>query len=290
MRRIPLRPLAVVTALLVIGVAVACRGGGVPGAGGSGSRTPTTDEEKTFYALGLSIGRNLAVFNLSPTEVQFVFAGIEDQVTGAKPAVEISQFGPKIQELARKRGNAKSDAEKEKGAAFLAKIAAEKSVTPTPSGLLYVEEQAGTGDSPVATDRVKVNYRGTLIDGTEFDSSSKHGNQPAEFNLNQVVPCWTEGVQKMKPGGKAKLYCPSKIAYGDRGQPPNIPGGATLVFEIELVSVTKPQPGAAPASPSPMGMGAAMHPSIPGHPGMTISPRPIGATPPAPPTPAPAHP
>jgi len=102
--------------------------------------------------------------------------------------------------------------------------------------MVYRELRAGSGPSPKATDTVKVNYRGTLVDGTEFDSSYKR-NEPAEFPLNQMIPCWTEGVQKMKVGGKSRLVCPSSIAYGDEGRPPAIPGGATLVFEIELLSV-----------------------------------------------------
>src|SRR5580704_4766822 len=121
--------------------------------------------------------------------------------------------------------------------AYLEKAAAEPGATKTASGLVYRDLQAGTGASPKATDTVKVNYRGTLIDGTEFDSSYKR-NEPAEFPLNRVIPCWTEGVQKMKVGGKARLVCPASIAYGDAGSPPVIPGGATLVFEIELLGVT----------------------------------------------------
>jgi FKBP-type peptidyl-prolyl cis-trans isomerase FkpA len=96
--------------------------------------------------------------------------------------------------------------------------------------------RVGTGASPKASDTVKVNYRGTLLNGTEFDSSYKR-NQPATFPLANVIPCWTEGVQKMKVGGKAHLVCPSGIAYGDRGSPPTIPGGATLIFEIELLEI-----------------------------------------------------
>ncbi len=108
--------------------------------------------------------------------------------------------------------------------------------TRTASGLVYRELKAGTGDSPKATDMVKVHYRGTLVDGTEFDSSYKR-NEPTQFPLNQVIPCWTEGVQKMKVGGKSQLVCPSSIAYGDAGSPPVIPGGATLIFEIELLGI-----------------------------------------------------
>lgn len=106
----------------------------------------------------------------------------------------------------------------------------------TASGLIYRELTRGTGASPGPADVVKVNYRGTLLDGTEFDSSYKR-NQPIEFPLNQVIPCWTEGVQLMKTGGKAQLQCPASIAYGERGSPPVIPGGATLNFEIELLAI-----------------------------------------------------
>ena len=108
--------------------------------------------------------------------------------------------------------------------------------TRTASGLVYRELTPGTGASPKPTDVVKVHYRGTLVDGTEFDSSYKR-NEPAQFPLNRVIPCWTEGVQKMKVGGKSQLVCPSSIAYGDAGSPPVIPGGATLVFEIELLGI-----------------------------------------------------
>jgi FKBP-type peptidyl-prolyl cis-trans isomerase FkpA len=121
---------------------------------------------------------------------------------------------------------------------YLQKAASEPGAQKTASGLVYRELRPGTGASPKATDTVRVHYRGTLLDGTEFDSSYKT-NEPAEFPLNMVIPCWTEGVQMMKVGGKSRLVCPSNIAYGERGAPPVIPGGATLIFEIELLGITK---------------------------------------------------
>ncbi|ROZ62146.1 FKBP-type peptidyl-prolyl cis-trans isomerase [Ramlibacter sp. WS9] len=108
----------------------------------------------------------------------------------------------------------------------------------TKSGLVYQSLKEGSGASPAATDTVKVHYRGTLLDGKEFDSSYKRG-EPTEFPLNRVIPCWTEGVQMMKPGGKAKLTCPPAIAYGERGAGGVIPPNATLNFEVELVSVKR---------------------------------------------------
>ncbi len=119
----------------------------------------------------------------------------------------------------------------------LTKAAKEKGAVVTPSGLVYLSVKDGTGASPAATDTVKVHYRGTLTDGKEFDSSYKR-NEPTEFPLNRVIPCWTEGVQRMKVGGKAKLTCPSAIAYGERGAGGVIPPNATLQFEVELISIT----------------------------------------------------
>jgi FKBP-type peptidyl-prolyl cis-trans isomerase FkpA len=132
---------------------------------------------------------------------------------------------------------------------FLEKAAKEAGVKKTASALIYKEIKAGTGAQAKATDIVKVHYVGTLIDGKEFDSSVKRG-QPAELPLSQVFPCWTEGVSMMKVGGKSKLICPSEIAYGDRGRPPVIPGGATLVFEVELLDVKDANSAAMPPSPS----------------------------------------
>jgi FKBP-type peptidyl-prolyl cis-trans isomerase FkpA len=129
-----------------------------------------------------------------------------------------------------------ADAEREKGKAFQDQAAQEPGAVRTESGLIYQELTAGTGASPQASDVVRAHYRGTTIDGKEFDSSYRRG-EPELFPLGDVIRCWTEGLQRMKVGGKARLVCPPELAYGDRGAPPDIAGGATLIFEVELVDL-----------------------------------------------------
>jgi len=208
----------------------------LPLAAAAQTPAPATEDEKTVYAVGLMLWRNLSALDLTDAELALVQRGITDARAGT-PAVPLEEYGPKVQALAQARSEKRAASEKVKGKAYLDQAAAEKGAVKTDSGLVFVETVAGTGASPAATDKVKVHYRGTLTDGTEFDSSIARG-QPAEFPLNQVIPCWTEGLQKMKVGGKAKLVCPSDIAYGDRGRP-SIPPGATLVFEVELIEIVK---------------------------------------------------
>ncbi|HEX8701354.1 MAG TPA: FKBP-type peptidyl-prolyl cis-trans isomerase [Myxococcaceae bacterium] len=209
-----------------------------PAPGTAAGTQPQTEEQKTLYALGLSVGRSLGLFNLTAEELEYVRAGIYAQVKGETPAVELSAYGPKLQGLASSRQMAKADSEKQKGKAYQEKAAQEPGAVKTESGLIYIETQAGTGATPQPTDTVKAHYRGTTIDGKEFDNSWKR-NEPVLFPLNGVIKCWNEGLQRMKVGGKARLVCPSEIAYGDRGAPPDIKGGATLLFEVELLEITK---------------------------------------------------
>jgi FKBP-type peptidyl-prolyl cis-trans isomerase FkpA len=186
---------------------------------------PQTDDEKTLYALGLSIANSVKSFNLTPAELELVKRGLSDGAAN-KPALPLADWQPKIRPLQESR--------------FLARELAAPGAVKADSGLIYRDLTAGTGASPKATDTVKVNYRGTLVNGTEFDSSYSR-NEPAVFALNSVIPCWTEGLQKMKVGGKATLVCPSEIAYGEQGRP-SIPGGAALIFEIELLDITTAAP------------------------------------------------
>lgn len=200
--------------------------------------TPKSEAEKTLYALGLAISQNLAAFALSEAELDMVKAGLADGVLGKSPQVDLRAYGPKLQELQRSRAAAVAAKEKKAGEAILAKAAAEKDAVKTAGGAVVTTLRAGAGAAPQATDKVKVHYHGTLADGTVFDSSVQRG-EPATFPLNQVIRCWTEGLQQMKVGGKARLVCPSDTAYGDRGSPPRIKPGATLTFEVELLEIVK---------------------------------------------------
>ena len=197
-----------------------------------------TDDDKTLYALGMVIANQLAAFKLTPAELDLVKAGLSDGVAGKTGKVDLETFGPKIQPLAQQRRAAGAAEEKKKGKEYLDKIAANSKIKKLDAGILLETVAEGTGASPTATDNVKVNYKGTTIDGHVFDSSEKHGG-PATFKLDQVVKCWCQGLQFMKVGGKAKLYCPSDAAYGDRGQGADIPPGATLVFDVELLEIVK---------------------------------------------------
>jgi len=199
---------------------------------------PQSDEQKTLYALGQLVHRSLAVFQLSPAELEIVKQGITDAAAGKASAADLQVYGPKVQELAKARRKAQGEKMASVNKAFEEKAAKEKGAVKTPSGLVYLSFKEGTGKQPGPTDKVKVHYRGTLADGKEFDSSHKRGT-PAEFKLDGVIKCFSEGIQKMKVGGKAKLVCPSGIAYGERGAGDLILPGATLMFEVELIDIAK---------------------------------------------------
>ena len=195
---------------------------------------PMTDEEKTVYALGLLVQRSLRQFDLTASELEVLKRALSDGAA-SKPAVELTEWGPRVDPLARARAARVAAREKTAAAEYVARAAAQTGAVKSVSGLVYQEVAAGTGASPKASDTVRVHYRGTLTDGTEFDSSYAR-NEPAEFLLQGVIPCWTEGLQKMKVGGKARLVCPSDLAYGDSGNQA-IPGGAALVFDVELLDI-----------------------------------------------------
>ena len=214
------------------------------------SKEPKTDEQKAFYSLGVNIQKQLSIFDMSPEELKYVQQGMADASSGVKLAAEPEASMQKLTEMAKARMARTTEKQKALAKPFLEKTAAEKGAQKTASGLIYREIKAGTGVQPQATDIVKVHYTGTLIDGKEFDSSVKRG-QPVEFPLGQVIRCWSEGIGMMKVGGKARIACPSDLAYGDNGRPPVIPGGATLVFEVELLDVKAGSASNFPAPPAP---------------------------------------
>src|SRR4030095_2573102 len=177
-----------------------------------------TAEDKELYALGYSFGRNLQVFDLSSAELEIVRKALAEGATDKKPLIPLETYGPKIQELAAARHTRAAQKKEARDKPYLDAAAKQKGAQVLASGVVYIPEKEGTGPAPKASEEVTVNYVGKLTNGPEFDSSYKR-NQPLKFQLDKVIPCWTEGVQKMKVGGKARLVCPAKAGYGENGQP-----------------------------------------------------------------------
>jgi len=206
-----------------------------------------TEQQKTLYALGLTINRSLSPFNLSPSELELVEAGLADGSQHKTPKVDLETYGPKIKQLQEARAAAVAAAEKKASESFLAQATREPGATRTASGLIVIPTTAGTGAAPKPTDTVTLSYEGRLTDGTVFDSSAQHGG-PATVPLNGVIRCWTEALQLVKMGGKSRLVWPADLAYGDQGWPPLIKPGATLVFDVELLGIAQPSAQIAPRS------------------------------------------
>lgn len=213
--------------------------------------SPKTDEDKAFYSMGVMFGTRLKELSLTDNELNLLVKGLRDSAEGKNPEVDPSQFQLKMQEVFRSRMTKIADENKKKGADFLENFVKKEGATKTASGMAYKILQEGAGNPPGATDNVEVHYHGTLLDGTVFDSSKERG-KTVSFPLDRVIKGWTEGLQLVKPGGKIKLVIPPELAYGEHGAPPKIPGGATLIFEVELfkVSPPTPEPAAAPAKPA----------------------------------------
>jgi FKBP-type peptidyl-prolyl cis-trans isomerase FkpA len=202
---------------------------------GAASVAALSEDEKSLYVLGAILGQRAAEpLRLSEAELEILQRGFAATARGGEPELPLDEWGPKLDVFMKARSEKVAAAEKERGQAFASKAAGEEGAVQTASGLVYRTLEPGQGASPAATDVVRVHYHGTLTDGTVFDSS--RGGDPAQFPLNQVIACWTEGVQRMKVGETAQLVCPSDIAYGDGGRA-GIPPGATLVFEVELVGI-----------------------------------------------------
>jgi FKBP-type peptidyl-prolyl cis-trans isomerase len=196
------------------------------------------DDLETLYALGLAINRQLLVFDLSAAELALVKQGLADAGAGRGPEVDLGPFNEKINELARKRRLARGEKLAALNAGFLEKAASEKGAQKSGSGLIFLPSQEGSGVRPGQADTVKVHYRGSFPDGGEFANSYKKG-EPIELKLEGAIKCWNEGLQKMKVGGKAKLFCPPELGYGEVGAGDLILPKATLVFEVELLEVKR---------------------------------------------------
>ncbi len=231
--------------------------GETPGAGESAAASEAgeldTDDQKSIYALGLALARELDPFDLTEAEIGTLEQGLRDGVLGRPAKVDLETQGPQIQTFAKSRLAVASQEEAKASESFLATAAAAPGAQKLESGLVYLEIAPSSGASPRSSDTVKVHYHGTLRDGSVFDSSVDRGT-PAQFPLAGVIPCWTEGVQKMKVGGKARFTCPAQIAYGERGAPPKIKPGAALAFEVELLEIVPAKAAApVPGHPPPAG-------------------------------------
>lgn len=213
--------------------------------GCSKGKDPKTEEEKTFYAIGTMFGSRLTQLNMTDAEIDSLTAGLRDAAKGEKQKVDPMAYQQKIQDMFKARMEKQALEIKKKGTEFIDSFVKKEGATKTASGLAYKVIKEGTGPSPKETDVVKVHYHGTLTDGTVFDSSVER-KQEVSFPLNRVIRGWTEGLQTMKVGGKTKFVIPSELAYGDAGAPPKIAGGATLIFEVELLGI-EAAPAAAPA-------------------------------------------
>jgi FKBP-type peptidyl-prolyl cis-trans isomerase FklB len=199
-------------------------------------------KEKVSYIIGMDIGANLKRQGVDVIP-DILLTGLKDGLSGNKPLLTEKEMNDivaafqkevmaKQEEMAKKAG----EANKKEGEAFLAGNKKKEGVVTLPSGMQYKVLKKGSGKKPKATDTVTTHYRGTLIDGTEFDSSYKRG-QPVSFPVNGVIPGWTEALQLMEEGAKWQLFIPSSLAYGEKGAGPQIGPHATLIFEVELISI-----------------------------------------------------
>jgi FKBP-type peptidyl-prolyl cis-trans isomerase len=255
-------PLAACAALLALPGLLAAQ---QPGSGAAQPATPAAPakapakaahseadkKNATSYSLGVSMGEQLRQAHVTPEMVNStrLGQGVHDALAGKASLTPADQAN--IRALITSAVTSAADANHRKAAAFLAENGRKPGVVTTASGLEYTVLNTGSGETPKANDEVTVNYRGTLLDGTEFDSSYKRG-EPATFEVDRVIPGWTEALQLMKPGSKFKLFIPPQLAY-DMRSPPPIPPGSMLIFDVELISVKAPSPVPPPvhANPTP---------------------------------------
>ena len=222
----------------------------------------TTQKDKISYAIGADLANKLKTAQID-VDAAVLSRGLKEGLAGAKPAMTDDEVRNTLQDLGKQIQQRQASARKEMGEknrkdgeAFLAENKSKEGVVVLPSGLQYKILKAGDGPKPVATDTVSCNYRGTLINGKEFDSSYKRG-QPASFPVGGVIKGWTEALQLMPVGSKWQLFIPAELAYGDRQAGADITPGSTLIFEVELLSIQQknaaatPPPATAPAGDKP---------------------------------------
>jgi len=255
---------------LVFGVAVAARAQdikvNVPGQGNAPATPATTPapaaaeftEKQLVEEFGWFMAKRVGIPELefNQAEIDALIKGVAASAAGKESPYDLAKIGPAMDQFMQRKQGAYMSKLKEKGTAesanFLSEVKKKPGVVVLPSGLCYEIEKPGEGPAPKPTETVKVHYTGTLVNGTVFDSSVQRG-EPVEFVLSEVIPGWTEGLQKISKGGKIKLYVPPQLAYGDDGRP-GIPPASTLVFDVELLDIkpTPAQPAAAAPAPAPV--------------------------------------
>jgi len=209
-------------------------------AGGSAPASEIASErDQTLYAIGVRLGRSLAPFALSESELEMLLRGLRDAVLGRGLAVNETAQQGRIDALLSERRSVSLAAERAASAGFLEQAARETGAVRTPSGLVLVALREGSGPSPGPADEVRLHYHGRLRDGNVFDSSVDRG-VPLEVAMARALPCWREGLLRMRVGGKSRLVCPADLAFGARGDPPRVAGGAAVVYEIELLAIAAP--------------------------------------------------
>ncbi len=255
MRKTLILPAALLVATAVVAGAQTAKPAAQPAAPAP-SGQPQSVEDRASYIIGYNLGRTFkqndvkANMDLIMKGLREGLAGDKAMLTDAEMQSTMQTFQQQVMAAQQAKQKVMGEKNKAEGEAFLAKNKSRPGVKTTASGLQYEVEKEGTGANPKPTDTVTVNYKGTLMDGTVFDSSYDRG-QPATFVLNQVIPGWTEGVQLMKPGAKYKFYIPSSLGYGEQGAGAAIGPNSPLIFEVELLSVGKPEEPAKPGAATP---------------------------------------
>ena len=199
------------------------------------AEAPENEQDKLLYFFGNGLGQQLGQFKFDEREIGIVLQGARSRALGEPLELDPREYEPKLQAYMQERLSSLLTAEADASKAYLAEQAKGDGAQVQDSGLIYTEVTAGSGENPSREDKVRVHYKGTLRDGTVFDATTPE--RPAEFQLSGVIPCWTEALTMMKPGGKARIICPPELAYKERGFPGTIPGNAALTFDVELIEV-----------------------------------------------------